>query len=325
VKEPVAVPQPVALPPCAPGGPDPAAITDAIGAWLAAPELNELVGRFGGELPAGPTGTVLDWLAGFSSVWDFRGGVRERFDPTHVDYGDAEDRLRVLIGSLGLGGRDRPGGDRYDHVLVLGGGIRVTLGRADYTARLLADGVRTDTVCGLGSLRRRHDREHREAVRLGLEPDEMQTEAGMMLVGLRRYLGLTGTPTTRGGDDWWQRTWVAPRPDVEAVHVLAAASTRPPARANTADTLIGWATQVHAPTATERVLLVTNYPYVHHQHCDAIRLLGLRYGCGIETVGFDEVAMREWGRPFGTSELLQEVRSSVLSMRTLHDALQPTR
>jgi len=199
------------------------------------------------------------------------------------------------------------------------------LGRADYTARLLADGLHTGTVTGLGSLRWRHDREHREAIRLGLDPDETATEAGMMLVGLRRYLGLTQPPTMRGRDAWWQCTWLDPRPGLDAVHVLAAASTRPPQRANTADTLIGWATKVHAPTASDRVLLVTNHPYVSHQHCDAIRLLGLRYGCGIETVGFDEVAMREWGRPFGTSELLQEVRSSILSMRRLHDALVPAR
>jgi hypothetical protein len=319
------VTEPVALPPCSPGGPDRAAIAAAIGAWVAAPEMAELVGRFDGALPAGPTATVLDWLAEFSSAWDFRAGVRERFDPTHVDYGDAEDRLRDLIGTLGLGGRDRPDLDGYDHILVLGGGIRVTLGRADYVARLLAAGLHARTVTGLGSLRWRHEREQREAIRLGLDPDEMSTEAGMMLVGLRRYLGLAQAPAMRSGDAWWHQTWVEPRPGLEAVHVLAAASTRPPQRANTADTLIGWATQVHTPSESDRVLLVTNHPYVSHQHCDAVRLLGLRYGCGIETVGFDELAIREWGRPFGTTELLQEVRSSVLAMRRLHDALVPTR
>jgi hypothetical protein len=81
---------------------------------------------------------------------------------------------------------------------------------------------------------------------------------------------------------------------------------------------------VRTPTPAERVLLVTNHPYVRHQHCDAVRLLGSRYGCGIETVGFDDVATRAWGRPLGTSELLQEVRSSLLAMRQLHDALVPS-
>lgn len=316
---------PVALPPCEPGGPHPEAIVAAIGTWVGSRELAELVRRFGGTVPAGPPGTVLDWLVGFSTVWDFRAGVRERFDPSHVDYGGADGRLRELIGALGLGGRDRPGHDRYDHVVVLGGGIRVTLGRTGYAARLLASGLRTRTVVGLGSLRWRHDREHHEAIRLGLDPDETDTEAGMMAVGLCRSLNPAGEPAVRGGDGWWLRSWYAPRPDIEAVHVLAAASTRPPLRANTADTLVGWAAEVHTPTPDERVLLVTNHPYVQHQHCDAIRLLGLRYGCGIETVGFDDAATREWSRAFGTTELLQEVRSSILALRNLHSAVAPPR
>jgi hypothetical protein len=104
--------------------------------------------------------------------------------------------------------------------------------------------------------------------------------------------------------------------------VLAAASTRPPLRANTADTLVGWATRIHTPGPAERVLLVTNDPYVRHQHCDAVRLLGI--GCGIETVGYDDLAMGVWGRPLSTTELLQEVRSSVLAMRNLHLAVEPS-
>ena len=70
-----------------------------------------------------------------------------------------------------------------------------------------------------------------------------------------------------------------------------------------------------------RVLLVTNAPYVQHQHCDAVRLLGDAYGCGIETVGMDDAATAEWGRPLATTELLQEVRSSVLAMRNLYRAM----
>jgi hypothetical protein len=319
-----AVTEPFALPPCEPGGPDPAAVAASIHGWVTSPALAELVGHFGGDVPDGPTGTVLDRVAEFSRVWDFRAGVRERFDTARVDYGPKLDaRLRTLIHALGLGGREHPAHEDYDHVIVLGGGIRVTLGRADYTARLLAGGLRARILAGLGSLRWRDDREHREGIRLGLGP--IETEADMMTAGLRRYLALGEPTAVRGGDDWWHRIWADPRPDVEEVHVLAAASTRPPRRANTADTLVGWATQVHTPTAAERVLLVTNHPYVRHQHCDAVRLLGNRYGCGIETIGFDDLAMRTWGRPLSTTELLQEVRSSILAMRQLHEALVPSR
>lgn len=60
---------------------------------------------------------------------------------------------------------------------------------------------------------------------------------------------------------------------------------------------------------------------MRHQHCDAVRLLATRYGCGIETVGYDEATTREWGRPLSTTELLQEVRSSILAMRNLYRAV----
>jgi hypothetical protein len=311
---------PLALPPCEPGGPDPAAVGASIGEWVTSPALAELVGHFGGEVPDGPVGSVLERLAEFSRVWDFRAGVRERFDTTQVDYGDELDaRLRTLIHTLNLGGPHRPAHDAYDHVVVLGGGIRLTLGRTGYTARLLAGDLRTRTLAGLGSLRLRDDREHREGTRLGLDPFE--TEADMMLVALRRCLDLPEPATLHTGDGWWHRAWTDPYPAVGEVHVLAAASSRPPLRANTADTLVGWAAHVRTPTRAERVLLVTNDPYVRHQHCDAVRLLGRRYGCGIETIGFDEVATREWGRPRLTTELLQEVRSSLLAMRHLHAAV----
>lgn len=315
---------PLVLPPCEPGGPEPEAVAASIGEWVTSPALAELVGFFGAEVPGGPLGSVLDWVAEFSSVWDFRAGVRERFDTTHVDYGEELDaRLRTLTRELGLGGSDRPAHERYDHIVVLGGGIRLTLGRTDYAARLLAGGLRVRTLAGLGSLRRRDDREHREGVRLGLDP--FDTEADMMLVALRRLLTLGEPTTVRTADAWWHRAWAGPRPGVEAVHVLAAASSRPPLRANTADTLIGWAEHIGTPTPADRVLLITNDPYVQHQHCDAVRLLGVPYGCGIETIGFDELAMREWGRPRAATELLQEVRSSALAMRRLHEAVLAAR
>ncbi|GAA0735693.1 hypothetical protein Drose_19410 [Dactylosporangium roseum] len=316
--------EPYELAPCEPGGPDPAMVLASIGAWVTSPAMAELVGHFGGAVPDGPVGAVLDRMAEFSRVWDFRAGVRERFDTARVDYGQNLDPLlRALIHALGLGGRERPAYDTYDHVLVLGGGIRVALGRTDYTARLLAGGLRVRTLTGLGSLRWRDDREHREGIRLGLDPFE--TEADMMTVGLCRFLDLPEPATVRAGDGWWHRVWAVPHPGAAEVHVLAAASTRPPLRANTADTLVGWAEHVHTPTAAERVLLVTNAPYVRHQHCDAVRLLGGRYGCGIETIGFDDLATRAWGRPLSTTELLQEVRSSLLAMRNLHDAFAPSR
>ena len=255
------------LPPCEPGGLDLAAVATSIDAWITSPAMRDLVGHFGGEVPAGPAGTALDHVAEFSAVWDFRAGTKERFDTARVGYGPGlDDEIRALIHTLGLGGTARAH-DRYDHVVILGGGIRVTLGRVDYTARLLRSGLRAGTVAGLGSLRHRDDREHREGIRLGLGP--LDTEADMMTAALRRFLDLPEPARTRTGDGWWHQVWPH-----DNVHVLAAASTRLPLRASTACTLLGWAEHIHTPTPADRILLVTNDPYVRHQHCDAIRLLG---------------------------------------------------
>jgi hypothetical protein len=294
--------EPFPLPPCEPGFQDPHEVAAAVEAWACSDAMAELVAEFNGKARGD-----LDWLADFSAVWDYRAGVKERFDTERIDFEPGRDaRVRDLMHGLGMGGPPAPEHQQYDHILVLGGGIRVALGRTDYTARLLAAGTTTRTLTGLGSHRHRDDREFREAERLGLGP--VETEADMMAEAFRKFLAL-GEPTTV---DEHHRAWAGD------IHVLAAPSTRPPLRANTADTLVGWASIVHEPKPDERVLLVTNAPYVRHQHCDAIRLLGGRYGCGIETIGYDDAATAEWGRPLSTTELLQEVRSSILAMRNLH-------
>jgi hypothetical protein len=48
-----------------------------------------LVAHFGGEVPDGALGAVLDRLVEFSGIWDFRGGVKERFDTDRLDCGCA--------------------------------------------------------------------------------------------------------------------------------------------------------------------------------------------------------------------------------------------
>jgi hypothetical protein len=201
-------------------------------------------------------------------------------------------------------------------VLVLGGGIRVALGRTAYAAQLVDEGLRVGSVTALGCLRPRNDLERAEAARIGIGP--IATEADMMQIGIQRAFGFGEPPAVQEGPGWWLHSWAGTEYDV---HVLAAASTRPGQRANTADTLLGWASLVGAPKPTDRVLLVTNDPYVRLQHCDAIRLLGLEYGCGVETVRLDAAASAEWVRPLSTTELLQEVRSSILAMARLRDGL----
>lgn len=292
---------------CEPGGVDVDLIRREVDEWISSAALRDLVAHFGGTAEA-----IAD-LVTFSAVWDFRGGVLERYDTERINYEPEVDAyVRAAIHTLGLGGFARPLHEAYDHVLVLGGGIRVALGRTAYAAQLVDEGLRAGSVAALGSLRPRNDLERAEAARLGIGP--IATEADMMQVGLQRAFRLGPPGTVQNGPDWWLHSWAD-------LHVLAAASTRPGQRANTADTLLGWASLVGAPKPTDRVLLVTNDPYVRLQHCDAIRLLGLEYGCGVETVRLDAAASAQWVRPLSTTELLQEVRSSILAMARLLDSL----
>jgi hypothetical protein len=302
------------LPTCEPGGIDAALVTAEIAEWVASPALAFLITHFDGAVPTGELSTALDALADFCAVWDFRAGRFERYDIERINYEPAVDeRIREAIDTLGLGGRERPRHDFYDHVLVLGGGIRVALGRTAYAGHLLREGVKAGSVAALGSLRPRNDLELAEAARLGIEG--IETEADMVDAGLRQALGLGEPSVWRSGDDWWLKTYD------DDLHVIAAPSTRPGLRANTADTLVGWAAHVGAPQPAHRVLVVTNDPYVRLQHCDAMRLLALGYGCGVETVRLDAAHHATWVRALSTTELLQEVRSSILAMRALYNAL----
>ena len=300
---------------CEPGGVDVDLIRREIDTWITSDALLALVTHFGG------TAGSIAHLVEFSTVWDFRGGVLERYDTERINYEPEVDAyLRAAIHTLGLGGFARPLHESYDHVLVLGGGIRVALGRTAYAAQLIDEGLRVGSVAALGSLRPRNDLERAEAARIGIGP--IATEADMMQIGVQRAFALGEPPAIHEGPGWWLHSWAGSEYSAGYdVHVLAAASTRPGQRANTADTLLGWASLVGAPKPTDRVLLVTNDPYVRLQHCDAIRLLGLEYGCGVETVRLDAAASAEWVRPLSTTELLQEVRSSILAMARLLDGL----
>jgi hypothetical protein len=68
------------------------------------------------------------------------------------------------------------------------------------------------------------------------------------------------------------------------------------------------------------VLLVTTDLYVPYQHCDAVRVLGLGHGYGVDTVGLDPARYPDLLVPTTTAKLLQEIRSAIRAMRALCDA-----
>ncbi|MFK3981817.1 hypothetical protein ACI2K4_15750 [Micromonospora sp. NPDC050397] len=131
------------------------------------------------------------------------------------------------------------------------------------------------------------------------------------------------SPEAGGPASWAVRGFRAP--DGLPLRVYAAPSGEPATRrANTADTYRFWAGQVRL-TPGDRVLVVTSPSYVPFQHCDAVRMLRLDYGCAVDTVGFDATRLR--GLPpapvLAPDRYLQEIRSAIRSMESLFRALDP--
>nr|BFE56955.1 hypothetical protein GCM10020063_014810 [Dactylosporangium thailandense] len=257
--------------------------------------MRDLVAAFGGEVPAAETGELLAWLDAFSDAhWNFRGrlGGVER-DRIRVDL---PVRLAAAAGTaaaaLGLMDSIEPPHDEYAHVLVLGGLARACLQRTEHAARLAAT-RRVGAIAALGSLRPLGPEE-----RVVPGAEGCRTEADALAAGVRAAFG-TGVPVL-----------VAPPRDPAAP------------RANTADTYEHWAAAAR-PRAEERILIVTSPIYVPFQHCDAIRILGLRYRCGIDTVGFDPHRASTPQPPgaAGPDRCLQEIRSAIRAARALHAAV----
>jgi hypothetical protein len=316
---------PVDLPVCEPHF-QPHEVDDQILGWIASPPMRALVTSYGGQLPDAGVGDLLTWLDDFSAgPWDFRGktGV-ERDQVTARAFEPQEAELiRAAATALGLVEPARPPRSAYDLVFVLGGLGRACLQRTAYAAELILTGVvTTPELAALGSFRQLNDTE-KELTPLtggGYEVDAMDA-------GVRIGFGLTDPPEREASDDgrtatsWEVRTYRrAPGPEV---HVVAAPSTAPDGRrATTPDTYEFWAKRVKL-TAADRILVVTSPIYVPFQHSDAIRTLGLRHGCGIDTIGFDpsrtSVPMADGAT--NPDRYLQEIRSGIRSMRALHEEL----
>ena len=303
-------------------------IATGVRAWVESPPLRTLVGRFGGDWPAGDLSAVLAALDDFSARhWDFRQG-RERPDAREPALDPATARLVLdTAATLGMVRAAPPALPRYAHLLVLGGLAHACLRRSAYAAHLARTvaGV-SGEVAALGSCRALSPAESRLLADAGIT--DCATEVDALDAGVRAAFGVSA-PSEETGEEadhphraWSSRTY---RPaGLPPVRVLAAPSSEPDRRrAHTADTQRFWAEHIRLRPG-DPVLMVTAPIYVPFQHCDALRTLAVPYGCGIDTVGVDPALAALAGVPEPTltpGRYLQEIRSAIRSMRALHAAL----
>lgn len=318
----------VALPTCEPKFRPQAAAEEILG-WISSPPMRALVEEYGGTLPSGDVSEMLAWLDAFSDQhWNFRKqGNVERDQVAAPTFDPARTALVLAVATaLRLVEPTDPPRATYDHLLVLGGLGRACLQRTEFAARLVREGVvAVGDVAALGSFRPLTEA---ETTLPGLADSRFEMDA--MDVGVRSAFGLTEPVRCESSDgpvthrSWRVRTYRAA--DRPAVHVLAAPSSDPDQRrANTPDTYEFWA-QRSSLRPTDRILVVTSPIYVPFQHSDAIRMLAARYGCGIDTIGFDPARTTVPLAPGATNpdRYLQEIRSGILSMQRLHQALAGT-
>jgi hypothetical protein len=307
--------QPVPLP-CG----EPAAVLDGVARWITSAPLRDLVAAFGGQWPGGDSPSLLGWLDAFSAAhWDFRAGA-ERPDAVEPDL--APEVAEVVVASadaLGMVHAKPPPRRDYQHVLVLGGLAHACLRRTAYAAHLLHRGTVTEHVGVLCSLRPLSPAER------ALSPvDGCHSEVDVLDLGVRRAFEVEEPAETDVAPDgsWSVRTYAPAKGPL--ITVLAAPSSEPGVRrAHTADTQRFWAKRATLARG-DRLLVVTAPIYVPFQHCDAVRTLGLPYGCAIDTVGVDPRLAEELPLPEPTltpGRYLQEIRSAIRSMRLLVAAL----
>jgi len=321
---------PIALPLCDPQTP-PTDIIDDVDRWIGSQPLTDLVERFSGRIDrTGDPETTLDQLLAFSAEhWDFRGGG-ERDQARRVEF-DESTSTAILdaVAELGLRRDTWPRFTEYDHLVVLGGLIGGCLARTQYAAELIRRGIDVAEINAIGGFRIMDEAERNRAADLGAPGCRFELDG--LVAALRIVFDAERLTTIDSGGDpdvAPHRSWSIAENDVtfeggqRVLRAAAGPSSDPERRrADTGDSMRFWAEKAAKVRPGDRLLVVTSPRFVPFQHCDAVRILGLGYGCAIDTVGMrtewlpDMLSMSE-PTP---DQYLQELRSTFFSMRRLVD------
>jgi hypothetical protein len=292
-----------------------------IDSWASSEAMTRLVAAFGGT-PAGSGSDLLSYLEDFSAQhWDFRAGAERNLSAApHFSSAQVTEVERASR-ALGLASDDAPSRRRYDTVLMTGGMVRAGIVKPRFVRDLLRGGLDATSVVFVGAFRPFAGDEAPTAAKLGVSG---ANEVDAMVAGMRAAFGPLGKPEVVESVadspflSWRQLSWQ--RGEV-TLRVVAAPSSDSSRRANTADTFRFWAE--HHSIREQSVLVVTTPIYVPYQGAVAVDVLGLGHGLMVETVAVSEAAsdLGELSQEFRTEHKLQELRSAIRAIRSLHERL----
>jgi hypothetical protein len=285
-------------------------------------------------LPAGIRAEVLAYPRLTDSTY------RERSDAVSLPFDpEAGEIVGRAATDLGLVRSSRPRARRFDHVVVAGGGGVSPRLRASFAAELIErHQLDPGDVWLLGSPRPVTSTERRQTDPYApgaADEFDLMIAGGEQAFARERFsqTALCGCSDLTVPCPEWQERWRHLDPVACGLtdaalqhrrqrtypgrgfdlHVLSAATGRPPDRPNTADTYALLA-NVAGLDQSQRVLLVTTQVFVPFQGFDAIRMLHLPHGIEVEVVGFGNEA---GDRPATPAYQLQEVLSGLRSARRL--------
>ena len=313
--------------------PDAGVLLKEIANWVRSDPLRALVRRFGDGKPFGDIVSELAYLDEFTGrEWNFRRDEERNQVEVDAVTGADEELVLAAADALGLVRARPPRYRHYDHVLMLGGLVRANMWRTEYAAHLLRHGVSADAVAAISAYRdlarNEQDRSRDEYALLdvfGLPRRAFEWE--VMEDGLRRAFSLPAfTVEEQSGPDAEgpARYRVATaETGMNRVSLVVAPALEPGRRANTADGYRYWADQVGHVKPGQRILAVTTCIYVPYQHAVAIQLLGIPFGCSIDTVGVDFSVISDSQSPqvFRGVHYLLEIRSAIRAYRQLVDLI----
>ncbi|MCC4306270.1 hypothetical protein [Rhodococcus sp. 3-2] len=302
---------------------DPASIAHWVEKWLNSDEMTELFALFGEKIESSGLRNRLDETERITrDIFDFRQGG-ERWEARKSQFAPrVTEVLESLIAHLYRDLQGPPSTEigPVSHALVLGGRINSCILRGELLATLLGEGLEVGTVWGLGSRREATADEHAVAERLELGSVEDELDA--MSAALCAALQIPQFKVPSSARDALSEVRQIAMGPIPVIGLAAAPGPGKP-RATTSDTYAFFRETAGNISEDDHILIVTSAIHAPFQHAQAIAELGIPTGATITSVGAHIGTSRtpEVRHEWTTSEWLQEVRSTIWSMRNMYESL----